>query len=129
MKQTPTIGRIVQYTLNGEDAELVNRRRTTGEEIHGMILERRWSVGAQAHIGSPTTAGQTFPALIVATKPEGPINLQVFLDGCDVLWVVGVEQAEEPKETHWNWPPVVYAPDPIPEPEPAAEAPAKKGGK
>ena len=53
-KPVPTLGRILLYTLHEQDAEAINRRRTTG----ASIAEREVS------------AGEVFP--MVVTRVWGP---------------------------------------------------------
>jgi len=123
----PTIGRIVIYKLTAQDAEQINRRRTTGESIRERMkpkmdlsifglgvninADQLWAQGAQAHIGNPAEAGQEFPMLITRVlKQERDVgNItwlvasgQVFLDGNDVLWVQARTEGLEPGE--WRWP-------------------------
>ncbi len=116
MKITP--GRTVLYTLSAQDAEEITRRRTTGNSIADRIKEDKWPVGAQAHIGNPVQAGDTFPAVAVRVSGEGdydpPVNLQVLLDGNDVFWATsrhedpdagkvsaGIVAAHKPGTWHW----------------------------
>jgi hypothetical protein len=100
----PSIGRIVHYRLSETDAEQVQRRRTTGREIASRIALSEWPLGAQAHIGADVAAGDLFPMLIVRVSAEthdAMVNGQVFLDGCDVLWVQAVPCGEEPGTYRW----------------------------
>ena len=62
---TPTIGRIVLYTLSEQDAVQINRRRTIGSAIadrlaydRGDLMMKAWPTGAQAHIGNDAKEGQ-----------------------------------------------------------------------
>lgn len=90
----PTPGRIVLYCLNESDADHANRRRTDGGQIRKMMAKMLWPAGAQAHIGNPARAGDVLPMMIVKVNDVGigSVNGQVFLDGCDVLWVTSREQ-------------------------------------
>jgi hypothetical protein len=114
-----TQGRIVLYVLSANDADAINRRRTTGAEIAkrmGMDVWgdkngepiHGWPAGAQAHIGNPASELDTYPMMIVRVWPDefGPgvpgVNGQVFLDGNDVLWVTSVREGTEPGT--WYWP-------------------------
>ena len=110
-----TVGRIVHYTLSAEDAEQINRRRTTGasiaERLKLEIVDQSggfvsaWPEGAQAHIGNEVKEGQVFPMLIVAVwgpSETSAVNGQVFLDGNDVLWATSVSVGEGPRT--WAWP-------------------------
>ncbi len=101
---TPSIGRIVLYTLTEQDAAQINGRRTTGAEIAARIAARprEWPLGAQAHIGNSVTAGMEFPMLIVRTwgDMEGStVQGQVFLDGNDVFWATS--RVEGNAEGEW----------------------------
>lgn len=116
-----SIGRIVHYVLSQEDADKINRRRTTGESIAERIRLRdaiderikgdvipmseimgSWPIGAQAHIGNTVELGMEFPAMCVrdwrtpaATEEwneKAGVNLQVFLDGTDVFWATSVHE-------------------------------------
>lgn len=86
------IGYIGEYVLTAEDAESINRRRTTGESIaeRMKILWESisaWPKGAQAHIGSEVKEGDVFPMFVTRVNEDGTANGQVLLDGNDVLWV------------------------------------------
>jgi hypothetical protein len=114
----PTIGRIVIYTLNEQDTDIINRRRTTG----GSIAERlnivvpssppptegpftAWPRGAQAHIGNLVSVGDEFPMVIVRVwgdAPESAVNGQVLLDGCDVYWATSRVCGDA--RGMWRWP-------------------------
>jgi hypothetical protein len=121
------VGQIVQYTLTEEDANQINRRRTTGTAIatrienngqiatDGAVIGEQWPIGAQAHIGNAASTGDTLPLLIVRIWPnefgEGRpgVNGQVFLDRNDTYWVCSVSESEsfgvksaEPKQGQWN---------------------------
>lgn len=100
----PSIGRIVHYTLNEDDAIRINRRREHAA-LH-MDEHRANANGVQVHAGNPVKLGQSFPMMIVAAwgiTPESAVNGQVILDGNDCLWVtsrcVGVGPGT------WSWPP------------------------
>ena len=101
----PSIGRIVHYRLTEQQAAEINRRRTTGQSIAERIKVVAWPLGAQAHIGNTVAAGDTFPGMIVRTwgsDPTSPVQLQVFLDGNDVLWATSVCAGDGPGT--WCWP-------------------------
>ena len=106
MGLTPTIGRLVHYTLSSADADQINRRRTTGDSIRARLKvagEPRWPEGAQAHIGTPVVEGEIFPMLIVRlTEALNVVNGKVFLDGTDTLWVQAAAVGVGPG--HWEWP-------------------------
>jgi hypothetical protein len=100
----PTIGRIVHYRLDDQDAEQINRRRTTGRLIADRIALAQWPIGAQAHIGNEAKAGDTYPMLIVrcwGDTETSAVNGQVFLDGNDVLWTTSVAVGEGPRTFSW----------------------------
>ncbi len=119
----PTIGRLVHYTLDANDAAQINRRRTTGASIAERIKQQlptlsggegvitpvsvpQWPLGAQAHIGNDVKEGDVFPMLIVRTwgdTAEASVNGQVLLDGTDVLWVTSVSVGAGPRT--YAWPP------------------------
>ncbi len=106
----PTVGRIVHYKLRKEDAEAINRRRTTGTNIACRLSEipARWPIGAQAHIGNSASQGDVLPLIISRVWPNefGPdvdgVNGQVFLDGNDTLWVTSIREGQE--EGQYKWP-------------------------
>ncbi len=105
-EQLPTLGRIVHYRLKADEAEHVNRRRTTPSSIFERIKVLAWPLGAQAHIGFPVAEGDTFPMIVTypsapLSAPDMPVNGQVFLDGTDVLWVSGVKVGEGPGTFSW----------------------------
>jgi hypothetical protein len=106
-RKIPTIGRIVVYMLTDQDAEAINRRRTTGQEIATRIasIPREWPLGAQAHIGNHVTQGMSFPMIIVRTwgdTPESAVQGQVLLDGNDTFWATSRVQGEH--AGMWQWP-------------------------
>ena len=110
---TPTIGRIVLYTLTEDDAVQINRRRTTGpaiaERIKNNSIEnislQRWPIGAQAHIGNSVTPGEVYPMVITRVWSDTTVNGQVLLDGNDTLWATSATEGAGPHE--WHWPPRV----------------------
>lgn len=122
---TITTGRTVLYTLSEDDAQQINRRRTTGKSIAARLLwsvvgrhaeaipansddgsVRAWPAGAQAHIGNAASAGDVVPLVVVKVWPDGHgVNGQAFLDGNDALWVTSAKEGTEPGT--WAWPPRV----------------------
>jgi len=109
---TPSIGRIVHYMLTAEDAEQINRRRTTGKEIAERIAVDKWPLGAQAHIGNTVSAGDVFPMVIVRVWPSetGSVNGQVLLDSNDTYWATSRSQVvadSTDKQGLWFEPPRV----------------------
>ena len=98
-------GRIVHYVLTADDVMQIARRRTSSAEIKQLLEDAAWPKGAQAHIGNHARSGDHAPALIVKVWSPTTVNLQVFLDGNDVLWVTsaveGVQGAEAaPRSWH-----------------------------
>lgn len=105
----PTVGRIVLYKLTAEDAEHINSSRTTHRDV---VLRREkntrdvvhWPFGAQAHIGNLHSEGMLLPAIVVNASPStepGVINLQVFLDGNDVMWITRVTEGNQDGQYRW----------------------------
>ena len=89
MTMTPTIGRIVQYTLSELDATKITQARTEDLDTSGNAVR----------------AGDIFPMLITrvwGSTPESAVNGQVFLDGNDSLWVTSASVGEGPG--HFAWP-------------------------
>jgi len=92
MSGTPTIGRIVHYRLSEQDAERIYELRTAAR-MHQ-------SPGFNAAYG-----GDVYPAIVVRTFDDIlNVNLQVFLDGPDTLWVTSRGYSVE-TEGCWFWPP------------------------
>lgn len=100
-----TIGRVVLYTLHEQDAEQINRRRTTGRSIHDRIADQKWPLGAQAHIGNDVKAGEQFPMIVTKVWAPGYVSGQVLLDGNDCFWATSVMEGEGGHS--WSWPPRV----------------------
>jgi hypothetical protein len=92
----PTIGIILHYTLNSQDAEMVNRRRVAKPHDPG------WPAGAQAHSGNSASAGQVVPVIVTAVWIDTCVNGQALLDGNDSLWVTSRMEGTEPGT--WRWP-------------------------
>lgn len=93
-----TEGRIVHYVATEQDAIAANRRRVLGAG-HG----ESWPAGAQAHIGNDLRAGDHCPAIVVRVWSTSTANLQVFLDGNDVLWETSRAFSETPEPGTWHW--------------------------
>lgn len=95
---TPSIGRIVGYTLTERDAEQINKRRKDAEtHDFGRIAND----GRQIHYGNVAREGDILPMLIVrvwsideTAKDTDLVNGKVELDGNDVLWVTSSAQAQ-----------------------------------
>lgn len=101
----PTLGRIILYTLTAEDANKINRQRTTGGDIQGRIVDGRWPEGAQAHIGNEARAGQVYPGIVVNVWGDELLNAQIFLDGNDTYWVTSVGVHPEGCMGMYHWMP------------------------
>lgn len=109
---TVSIGRIVLYRLNQDDAKAINRRRTDGASIAERMKAdpAQWPAGAQAHIGNGVKEGDEFPMMVTKLWGDGAtpgvaVNGQCFLDSNDVLWVTSACEGEGPRT--WSWPPRV----------------------
>lgn len=84
-----TLGTRVLYTLSSYDAGIVNCRRE--DSSVGSPLGTPWPLGVQ---GNYVLEGQSYPAIVVAVFEDGYYNLQVFLDGNDVLWATSRQEGE-----------------------------------
>lgn len=106
-KMKPTVGRILHYRLSEQDAEAINRRRTTGAAIAERIQAEKWPLGAQAHIGNGANAGDVVPLIVVTVhdEPQLSVNGQAMLDGNDTFWATSRHEGTEPGT--WSWPPRV----------------------
>lgn len=80
-EQAITPGRIVTYVLTEQDAARVN------------TLDQNRNNGAQL--------GSEFPAIVVRVWSSTTVNLKVFLDGADDLWVTSRLEGERPGTWHW----------------------------
>lgn len=109
MSQTPTIGRIVHYTLNEQDAAVINKRRKDAKNLNGAgVTLASQELGPQIHIGNDAREGDTYPAVIVRVwgdQLQSACNLQVLLDGNDVYWATSRSVGEGAGS--WCWPPRV----------------------
>lgn len=102
----PSVGRIVHYRLNEDDAICINRRRE--HALAHMEEHRVRSNGVQVHAGNHVKAGDTCAMIIVAVwgyTPDSAVNGQVILDGNDCYWVTSRLCGEGPGT--WSWPPRV----------------------
>lgn len=82
--QQPTLGRIVQYVLNEGDVAAIN-------QMHPDKSKR-----------NPVRAGQTLPAIVVATFGGTTVNLRVLLDGYGEYWATSRQEGDGP--FYWHWP-------------------------
>lgn len=101
--QRPTIGRVVLVSLTADDAEKINRRRTTGDEISRQMTVGLWPKGAQAHIGNDVTVGDVVPGIIVRVWDDTTVNVQCLLDGTDRFWATQRQLGTDVGS--WFWPP------------------------
>lgn len=93
----PGLGQTVLYTLTPADARLITDLRARAEQAATV-----WP-HATGPTGAPVHAGDTFPAVVVrVVSLDGPINLQVLLDGNHAYWAQHIEQGTTPG--HWAWP-------------------------
>ena len=97
MSQTPSIGRIVHYTLTEQDTDAINRRRADG--VRARTADAR--SGAVIHYGNTVTAGDVYPAMVVRVWEFNSTNLQVFLDGNDTYWAASKSEGDQPGTWHW----------------------------
>lgn len=93
---TPTIGRIVHYTLTEQDAMLIASRRAAIAFPAGIVTS--------ANRVSP---GDTYPAVVVRTFGGDAANLKVLLDGDDTYWATSRTEGEPGEQGRWIWPPRV----------------------
>ncbi|WP_329147348.1 hypothetical protein OIU91_17040 [Streptomyces sp. NBC_01456] len=98
----PTLGRTVLYRLSKQDATDINRRRKDFEHSAGHA-DRTGFIG---HRGNPALEGQLCAATVVRAfnSDSNAVNLQVALDGNDVLWATSRTEGETPGQ--WAWPEV-----------------------
>lgn len=87
MTTSPTIGRVVQYTLSEQDVAAIKKNRFDS-----------------ADRGNDVREGDVFPAIVVCVW-QTSVQLQVFLDGTDTHWAASVSEGEGPRT--WAWPPRV----------------------
>ena len=92
-ERTPTIGRIVHYTLTAEDANRVRSARLA-----------RADAGLRVQGYSPSP-GQVLPMIITAVGGDF-VNGQVFLDSDDILWVSTVRESDSLYGC-WYWPEII----------------------
>ena len=97
---TPSIGRLVHYTLTADDAKQINKRRQDAGLNRAKLQED--ALGYVAHSGNGVNEGEIYPLLItrVWANDLAGVNGQVFLDGNDSLWVTSVTQGDGPRQWH-----------------------------
>lgn len=87
------IGDRAFYQLTAEDAEQINRRRISVQEIAERLKTGTWPRGAQAHVGSVVVEGDIVALTITRIRdgetPAEPkkISGQALLDGTDTFWI------------------------------------------
>lgn len=96
------VGTQVLYTLTGDDAQAINRRREdysafrrrATHEVQGESGRN----GHQGHFGNAATESQQYPALLVRVFDPSTTtaNLQVHLDGNDTYWATSRTLGEGP---------------------------------
>lgn len=100
--QIPTIGRIVHYRVNEQDAEAINRRR---EHAKAHLDDHCVNAnGVQIHVGNRVSAGDVFPMMITRVwgdTPESAVNGQLFLDGNDIYWVTSTQRGDALRMFSW----------------------------
>jgi hypothetical protein len=95
-----TVGRIVHYVLNAEDARTINTRHKAGNET--PISER--IPGVQYHGGNIATEGEHCAMVIVKTwDSEGLVNGKVLLDGLGDYWTTSRRYNEQKETGSWHW--------------------------
>lgn len=97
--QRPSIGRIVHYTLNEQDAAQINQLREACQ-----ANARPLGTGLVGHVGNHAQEGDVYPAMIVRVfDPRSTTaNLKVELDGTDVFWATSRQLGDGP--SFWAWP-------------------------
>jgi hypothetical protein len=108
---TPSVGRIVHYTLTEYDAQAINQRREDASAFQRSVTVRpepgeRGRTGHVLHVGNTAREGDAYPAMIVRTFGETTVNLQVHLDGDDTYWATSRMEGDGSPGT-WIWPPRV----------------------
>lgn len=100
METTPTmpgLGQDVWYTLTAQDVQLITDRRRAAEQA-----ATQWPhlIGPR---GSEVAEGDLVAAKVVKIHAlDGPLSLQVYLDGNDTLWAEHISEGNTPG--HWSWP-------------------------
>lgn len=87
------VGQMVKYRMPSWVAEPHNLRRKDARMAKAWHAYKR--TGSIVHVGNEVEQGKVYPAMIVAvwgTSAESAVNLKVFLDGNDELWVTSVSR-------------------------------------
>lgn len=107
---TPTVGRIVHYTLGEADAAAINVRRRDFRAFeaghkHPHEPGQPGATGHIAHVGNEAREGDVCAAVVVRVSDPSvtTANLQVLLDGNDHYWATSRMEGEGPG--CWQWPP------------------------
>jgi len=95
MTSKVSIGRIVHYTLNDQDAKAINGRRTDA------AVSEIGHTGRVIHVGNTVKAGDVYPAMCVRDWGSSA-NFQVYLDGNDTYWATSRSEGDGPGT--WAWP-------------------------
>lgn len=102
MSQTLSQGRIVQYTVSANDAEVINKRREDYNAFKAKYPGYEPD-GSVRHTGNTVREGDVFPAMVVRVfEQAGSANLQVTLDGTDTFWACSVSEGTGGRT--WAWP-------------------------
>ena len=111
---TPTIGRIVHYTLGAEDVRAINVRRADfrafeASHKHPHEPGQPAATGHIAHVGNEAREGDVCAAVVVRVfhPSSSTVNLQVLLDGNDHYWATSRTEADDSGGApgRWHWPP------------------------
>jgi hypothetical protein len=90
MDQKPSIGRIVHYRLSEGDVSQINDQSPVRDPSSELVCR------------NPVSAGQVYPAQVVAVFDERCCNLVVQLDGAAQYWATSRTRGDQPGQ--WAWP-------------------------
>lgn len=99
---TPSLGRIVHYTMTAEDAEKINKRRKDAH--YAMDMHRTSANGVMVHVGNDVKEGDVYPLIITKIWDEGErasFNGQLMLDGNDLYWVTSTSIGDGLRQCVW----------------------------
>lgn len=99
----PSVGRVILYTLDAQDVDQINRRRTTAFEVSQRLVNGEWPDGAQAHIGNLARVGDVLPGMVIQVWGPTVVNAKIELDGTDQLWKTSIDVADEPTPGKYHW--------------------------
>ena len=93
------LGDIVLYKVSEADAKATNKRRKDAKNLNaaGVTLASQ-ELGPVIHIGNELHEGDIFPGIVVRKWSEIGYQLQVFLDGNDILWATSVGEGDKVRE-------------------------------